>query len=125
MKFFKEAFENVSIHHGSDSMSTIFMKEKQRAEHAQSNMRQSMQTDDLLDEPVTISGAPTNILKQRRMSARKNARQTADTMSNGSFQKTGSRFFASGTNPAVTQNNFNNQPMSGDIQSIIDGFSQE
>ena len=28
MKFFKEAFENISMHAGGDSMSTLFLKEK-------------------------------------------------------------------------------------------------
>ena len=41
MKFFKEAFENISIHNGSDSMSTLFLKEKQRVENAKSNVRSS------------------------------------------------------------------------------------
>ena len=28
MKFFKEAFENISLNQGADSMSTLFLKEK-------------------------------------------------------------------------------------------------
>lgn len=39
MKFFKEAFENISLHHGSDSMSTLFMREKQKADQEKSNVR--------------------------------------------------------------------------------------
>ena len=41
MKFFKDAFENISLHHGSDSMSTLFMREKQKAEAEKMNIRSS------------------------------------------------------------------------------------
>lgn len=126
MKFFKEAFENISLHHGSDSVNSLFLKEKKRAEHAKSNVRLSFQTDNqLFEDPVTVSGAPTSFLKNRRMSAKRNniPGGNSETISHNSFQRTGNKFFQKDANPATTS--YKNDPLTGDIQSIIDGFSQE
>jgi hypothetical protein len=122
MRFFKEAFENVSINHGNDSMTTLFAKEKQRADQANAHNRTTNNDSGLLDEQAPLSGAPTSFLKSRRQSARRN--NAAETMSQGSYNKTGNRFFNNAGNPAATAYN-NKDALGGDIQSIIDGFSQE
>ena len=102
MKFFKEAFENISVNNGSENMTTLFMREKQKADQ-EKNARTTMQhNDNLLEEPVTMSGAPISFLKSRRMSARKKNQSGVDNMSNGSFRQTGNKFFAAGANPAST-----------------------
>ena len=104
MRFFKEAFENVSMAAGSESVNTMFLMERQRAEKEKLlNDRQS----DEGSEYQTISGAPTSFLKSRRMSAKKKSGMNcAETQSTRSFQKTGTRFFGSGTNQNSTM--FNN-----------------
>lgn len=74
MRFFKEAFENISVNHGTDSVASLFMRDKRNAEKAQAE-------SDLLDEPVTLSGAPTSFLKSRRMSAKKKTMNNSETQS--------------------------------------------
>lgn len=60
------------------------------------------------------------------MSAKKNLNGNGDTLNQSCYNKSGSGFFAAGSNPTQTFKASNaNMPMGSDIQSLIDGFHQE
>jgi len=76
-----------------------------------------------LDADAPVTGAPTNFLKSRRMSARKNLAGNAASLNQSYHNRSGSGFFGADSGAAQTFKGGNaHTQMGNDIQSLIDGF---